>query len=357
VRLVHRGAAAELPVYVLPGHADGCLSVELGYGRTAGGPVAEGVGTDLYGLRPAATPGSLAGVHVAVPGHTRAIANTQQEFSQHGREIALVADLEHYRQHPDFASAHWGPTATLLHGHFDTIPKWGMTIDTMICSGCSACVIACQAENNIPVVGREEVLRKRAMHWIRIDTYREEVDDRVRFVHQPMMCQHCEDAPCEYVCPTYATQHSPDGLNEMVYNRCVGTRFCSNNCPYKVRRFNWFDYTEDTPKSLRLQFNPNVTVRARGVMEKCSYCVQRIRTAEIAARRERREIRPGEVTTACQPACPTRAIQFGQLQHDETDVVRWRQQPRRYAVLHELGTAPRTAYLAKIENRAKGVDE
>ena len=167
-----------------------------------------------------------------------------------------------------------------------------------------------------------------------------------------MLCQHCENAPCEYVCPTYATQHSPDGLNEMIYNRCVGTRFCSNNCPYKIRRFNWFDFTENTPDSLRLQYNPNVTVRARGVMEKCSYCVQRIRAADIAARKERREIRPGEVVTACQQACPTGAIQFGLLGHEHTANVLRRAEPRHYAVLSNLGTRPKTVYLAKIWNPA-----
>ncbi len=193
------------------------------------------------------------------------------------------------------------------------------------------------------------------MHWLRIDTYREATaDDEVQFIHQPMLCQHCEHAPCEYVCPTYATQHSPDGLNEMIYNRCIGTRFCSNNCPYKVRRFNWFDYTEDTPRRQQLQFNPGVTVRARGVMEKCTYCVQRIRGAEIGARRERRELRPGEVVTACAQACPTGAITFGLLHHRDTDVVAWRAEPRAYAVLHDLGTRPRTIYLAKITNPRTG---
>ena len=338
----------ELPVYVLPGHAERCVSVELGYGRTAGGPIAEGVGVNVYPLYAAVA--RQGRVSIAGTGRTQPIAATQTHFDQHGREIALAAELEFYRANPDFTAAHRGPQPTWLPEHFENIPAWGMTIDTSLCTGCSACVVACQAENNIPVVGKKGVIKSREMHWLRIDTYREQRGDDVEVVHQPMLCQHCEKAPCEYVCPTYATQHSPDGLNEMTYNRCIGTRFCSNNCPYKVRRFNWFDYTEDTPKTLRLQYNPNVTVRARGVMEKCTYCVQRIRSAEIEARKQNRDIQPNEVTTACQQACPTRAIEFGSLSHARTAMVELRQQPRRYAVLHHLGTRPRTIYLAKITN-------
>ncbi len=350
VRVERGGQRVELPAFVQPGHAERCVSIAVGYGREAGGPIAEGVGVRAYGL--AALDGGAVAARVARTGARGELAVTQDPWDRAGRRSARHAARAAYRARPDFTAAHRGDLPSMLGdaGVDPDAPRWGMTIDTTICSGCSACVVACQAENNVPVVGREQVLAGREMHWLRIDTYRIEVGGRVDHVHQPMLCQHCEKAPCEYVCPVYATQHSPDGLNEMIYNRCIGTRFCSNNCPYKVRRFNWFDFTEGAPETIQLQRNPNVTVRARGVMEKCTYCVQRIRGAEIAARRERREIRPGEVVTACQQACPAGAIQFGQLQHADTPVARWRAEPRRYDVLHELDTRPRTAYLARIRN-------
>ena len=350
VRISAGKAQVELAVCVVPGHADRCVTLELGYGRWAATPTAEGVGANVYPLRPLATPAYATGARVQRTGRRRPLAQTQQHFTQDHRDLAPRIELSAYRANPDVTAHLWGDQPTWLPDRLHGTPQWAMTIDTMICSGCSACVVACQAENNVPVVGAGGVRRNREMHWLRIDTYRAEQGDRVEYVHQPMLCQHCEKAPCEYVCPVYATQHSPDGLNEMVYNRCVGTRFCSNNCPYKVRRFNWFHFTQDTPDTLRLQYNPNVTVRGRGVMEKCTYCVQRIRAAEIRARQANREIAPGEVVTACQQACPMGAIQFGQLQHEGTAMVEWRQQPRHYAVLHDLDTRPRTIYLAKITN-------
>jgi molybdopterin-containing oxidoreductase family iron-sulfur binding subunit len=350
VRIIAGGGTVTLPVVILPGHADRCVSLELGFGRWAAGSVGDGVGSNVYPLRMSDRPWFAPAAAIATTGRRRELAITQQHARQHGRPIALAATLDDYRRDPEFTHEQWQAEATMLAPQFESTPKWGMTIDTTICSGCSACVIACQAENNVPTVGADQVRRNREMHWLRIDLYREGSEDDPRYVHQPMMCQHCENAPCEYVCPTYATQHSPDGLNEMIYNRCIGTRFCSNNCPYKVRRFNWFDFTEDTPRTRQLQYNPNVTVRSRGVMEKCTYCVQRIRTAEIAARKQHRDIRPGEVTTACQQACPTGAIQFGRLDHDQTVNVQRRGEHRHYAVLNELGTRPHTVYLAKIWN-------
>jgi len=222
------------------------------------------------------------------------------------------------------------------------------------CFGCGSCVVACQAENNVPAVGKSEVRRSREMHWLRIDTYYTDIPGgRDEAVHQPMLCQHCEKAPCEYVCPVFATTHSPDGLNEMTYNRCIGTRFCSNNCPYKVRRFNWFDYTKRDRREL--QRNPEVTVRERGVMEKCTYCVQRIRLFEIQARIEGTLHVEQDLMTACQQACPSRAITFGDLADAASAVKKEHEDRRSYAVLHELNTRPRTRYLVRIKNRSEEI--
>jgi molybdopterin-containing oxidoreductase family iron-sulfur binding subunit len=274
-------------------------------------------------------------------------------MSTDGRPVALSTTLAAWRNHPDFTAPQRGPLPSFFDPPHPAKEQWAMTIDTSICTGCGSCVVGCQAENNVFVVGRENVLKSREMHWLRIDTYYTGSPTDPEVLHEPMLCQHCEKAPCEYVCPVNATVHSPDGLNEMVYNRCVGTRFCSNNCPYKVRRFNWFDWVEKQPANqglVRLQRNPDVTVRERGVMEKCTYCVQRIRGAEIAARREQRAIRPGEVVTACQQACPTEAIQFGSLSHADTKMVAWRGESRVFSVLHDLNTSPRTQYLARVRN-------
>jgi Fe-S-cluster-containing dehydrogenase component len=351
------GKVLEAPALVLPGHAHDAVTLALGFGQTGSKLLGAGVGVNAYVLR-SDDQVYAPGLRLRVSGREQPLAITQDHASTGGRPLAPIATLAEYREHPELTAALRGPQPTLLPLHVSAPsgqgstkagPQWAMTIDTSICTGCSVCVLACQAENNIPVVGERDVRRGREMHWLRIDRYFEGPREAPRVVHQPMACQHCEAAPCEYVCPVNATVHSPDGLNEMVYNRCVGTRFCSNNCPYKVRRFNWFDYNaERTPAELA--HNPDVTVRERGVMEKCTYCVQRIRRAEMHARIERREVAPGEVVTACQQACPTQAIQFGSLDHAGTNMVEWRKEGRAYVALHDLGTRPRTHYLVKIQN-------
>jgi molybdopterin-containing oxidoreductase family iron-sulfur binding subunit len=353
VEIARAGRSVRGPVVVLDGHADDAISVWLGYGRAGEEKLAAGVGFDAYPLRTREAPNFADGASVKLRPERYSLAFTQLEQDMHERPLAFTTTLAHYRAHPDFTAEHKRPLPSILPEYRFEGPAWAMSIDLTICTGCSACVVACQAENNVLVVGKDQVRRGRSMHWLRVDSYRVGSPKNGRYVHQPMMCQHCGDAPCEYVCPVNATVHSPDGLNEMVYNRCIGTRFCSNNCPYKVRRFNWFDWSVHEPANqgpVELQRNPEVSVRERGVMEKCTYCVQRIRAAEIGARIERREIREGEVVTACAQACPTQAIRFDSLTQPASTMVRWRAEPRSYYALHETGARPRTMYLARIDN-------
>jgi molybdopterin-containing oxidoreductase family iron-sulfur binding subunit len=340
-----------VPVWIQPGHAADSVTLHFGHGRTRAGRVGTGTGVDVYPLRTADAPWhATAGLKKT--GARTPLATTQHHHALEGRSIVRVGGIEEYRKHPEFVHemAHGvAPELNLYPEYPYEGYAWGMAIDLSACTGCSACVVACQAENNIPVVGKTEVDRSREMHWLRIDRYYTGEAEAPRIVHQPMLCQHCEKAPCEPVCPVAATAHSSEGLNDMVYNRCVGTRYCSNNCPYKVRRFNFLQYSTSAPLA-RLVRNPDVTVRTRGVMEKCTYCVQRINQARIEAKREDRDIRDGDVVTACQAACPTGAIVFGNLNDRDSQVAKLKAGPLNYGVLAELNTRPRTSYLARLTN-------
>jgi molybdopterin-containing oxidoreductase family iron-sulfur binding subunit len=355
IRLTFRGRWVEAPVYVLPGHADDTVSLELGWGREWLDDSIEKVGTlgvNAYLLRHADAPWFADGLQVEkVEGKGR-YATSQDHWSMHGREIAIQDTLADFEKKQTHYLEHLKGDVEKLYDPFKYGEpyQWAMAVDLNRCIGCGACVVACQAENNIPVVGREQVERGREMHWLRVDRYFEGSPEEPRAIPQPMMCQHCEAAPCEYVCPVNATVHSDEGLNEMVYNRCVGTRYCSNNCPYKVRRFNYLDYNPRVDALEKLRMNPDVTVRMRGVMEKCTYCVQRIERARIEARKARKPIDTKSLESACAQACPTEAIAFGSLHEEDAEVSRRHRDVRHYAVLHELGTRPRTAYLARIKN-------
>ena len=341
-----------LPALVVPGHADNVISVHFGYGRQSSDSVADGVGVNVYPLWPADGGFVVTGAEVRREDGRAALAVTQSHWAlgpePPARSQTLGESQRATKPTPTRELSLYQPPTPTPSAMAEQ--QWAMTIDLSACIGCT---IACQAENNIPVVGKDDVLKSREMHWLRIDRYLSEGSDITEspvHVSQPMLCQHCEKAPCEYVCPVEATVHSPDGLNEMVYNRCIGTRFCSNNCPYKVRRFNWFDYNAHIAETEAMAKNPDVTVRERGVMEKCTFCVQRIRGAEINASAEGRELRTDEVRTACQQACPTNAIVFGSLTDERSAVLRGRDGPRAYDALGELGTQPRVKYLARVRN-------
>jgi molybdopterin-containing oxidoreductase family iron-sulfur binding subunit len=370
VKLRLEGREVRAPVWIMPGHADDSVTVHLGYGRSRAGKVGSDIGFNAYAIRRSSALwyGFGSGLEIEKTGSAYSLVTTQHHHIITGekqkkeeeesaaaarRDLVRVATIEEFRKNPDFAKDPEERTThapSLYPGFKDEAYSWGMAIDLNSCTGCNACVVACQSENNTPVVGKEQVARGREMHWIRVDTYFRGILENPETYHEIVLCMHCENAPCESVCPVGATVHSPEGLNEMVYNRCVGTRYCSNNCPYKVRRFNFLLFQDWTTPSLKAMRNPNVTVRSRGVMEKCTYCIQRINARKIEAEEQDREVRDGEILTACQQTCPTQAIVFGNIKDPNSRVSKLRAQSRNYALLADLNTRPRSTYLAKLRN-------
>lgn len=374
VELTFQGRKVLGPLLLNPGQADDCLVVTLGYGRMRAGRLGTGTGFNAGAIRPSSNQWFGSGVEAGNTGSWYRLAVTQQhhlidlnkmpqssEIESNAafyRDLVRVNTIGGYRKDPKFAMDPPSMTTNakslypVLQAPYDfkKSPQWGMSIDLGSCIGCNACIIACQAENNIAVVGKDQVARGREMQWIRVDTYYRGDTDKPEIYNEPVPCMQCENAPCEYVCPVGATVTGPEGINEQIYNRCVGTRYCSNNCPYKVRRFNFYLFADWNTPSLYPLRNPRVTVRSRGVMEKCTYCIQRIRAHEIEAEEQNRKLVDGEILTACQQTCPTDAIVFGDILNPKSKVAKLRTQPRKYGLLEELNTRPRTTYLAKLWN-------
>jgi MoCo/4Fe-4S cofactor protein with predicted Tat translocation signal len=353
---ITRGSTTlNVPVWIVPGHAAESITLSVGYGRTRAGRVGNDTGFNTYQLRDSSA------LHFAQATMTRTgdsyeLSNTQDHWAIEDKNTGIVrsATLEEFKANPAFVKEmehlKLEKRISLYADKEYRGQQWGMAIDMNACTGCTACVLACVAENNIPVVGKAQVRRNREMHWLRIDRYYAGNPDTPDTYVQPLPCMQCENAPCEVVCPVSATVHSAEGLNDMIYNRCVGTRYCSNNCPYKVRRFNFLLYQDWNTPSFKLQRNPDVTVRSRGIMEKCTYCVQRINAARIQAKREDRDIRDGEIVTACQAVCPTEAIIFGDINDPNSRVAKLKTSPRNYTMLEDLNTRPRTTFLAAVKN-------
>src|SRR5579872_1897309 len=358
VDLELNGKKVTAPVWIQAGHPDNSVTVYLGYGRRRAGRVGTGVGFDFYTLRYSATPWFATGVNLTKSGGTYKLASTQgyqtmETPNGDSRPLVETRSLEEYHKEPDFAKEEEPPKALTLYPGYDYSKEpyaWGMAIDLNACVGCNNCIVACESENNSPVVGKEQVVKGRHMHWLRVDAYYQGDRDNPKAYFQPVPCMQCENAPCELVCPVGATVHSTEGLNDMVYNRCVGTRYCSNNCPYKVRRFNFLLFQDWETPQYKMMRNPDVTVRSRGVMEKCTYCVQRITAARINAEKQSRPIADGEVVTACQAACPANAIIFGNINDPGSRVSKLKSNSRNYGLLADLNTRPRTTYLAEIRN-------
>lgn len=354
-----------LPVLIQPGQADDTIAVAVGYGRENTGKVADGVGKNVFPLQKTSKGQRrfvLNNVSFEAGSEKHAIATTQIHHTMEGREIVRETNLDTYVKDPKSIKQKKHP-ATLYPGHKYEGHHWALVVDLNACTGCGACAIACQAENNVPVVGKDEVIKKRIMHWIRIDRYYKEDENNPQVVHQPVMCQHCDNAPCENVCPVAATNHSNEGLNQMAYNRCIGTKYCINNCPYKVRRFNWYKYADNEEFDYNMNddlgkmvLNPDVTVRSRGVVEKCSFCVQRIQENKEQAKLENRKLEDGEVTPACAQACPSNALIFGDLNDPESRVSKLVESNRNYHLLEELHTKPTVSYMTKVRNMGAKIE-
>ncbi len=353
VTLECRGRSIDAPVWVMPGQPEDAVTVHFGYGRTRAGNVGTGIGFNAQAIRRSDALWADGAVAVRKTGRKYELVDTQHHFNMEGRDLVRAGTIGEFASNPYFVREKEAPPTqaqSLYPKHEYDGYSWGMSIDLNTCIGCAACSVACQAENNIPVVGKEQVAMSREMPWIRIDRYYEGDLDDPGTLFQPVPCMHCENAPCELVCPVGATMHDSEGLNVMVYNRCIGTRYCSNNCPYKVRRFNFLEYNGELSPTQKMEKNPDVTVRSRGVMEKCTYCLQRISQARITAEKEGRQIRDGEFKTACEAACPTQAIVFGNMNDPKSRVSLVKSEPHDYSLLGELNTKPHTTYLAKLMN-------
>lgn len=369
-----------IPVLIQPGQASGTYAIALGYGRTQSGKVGKDLGKNAYPflkLSNGTTTYTSVGVSIEATGDTYKLAQTQTHHTIEGRDYVREASLEEFKKNPYVRNEHKLDLVSLWEEYdYSSGHKWGMAIDLNACTGCGACVVSCSIENNVPVVGRDEIRLRREMHWIRIDRYYSfytpdaylteekkinkegaELYDHIRVVHAPVMCQHCAHAPCETVCPVLATTHSTEGLNQMTYNRCIGTKYCGNNCPYKVRRFNWFRYNDNDKFDYhfnndlgKMVINPDVTVRTRGVMEKCSFCVQRIQAGKLSAKREDRKLKDGDIKTACMSACPSNAIVFGDMNDPNSEISKLYKNERSYHMLEEVGIKPSVVYMTKIRN-------
>jgi MoCo/4Fe-4S cofactor protein with predicted Tat translocation signal len=355
VELKYQGRKITGPIWIQPGHADNCATIHLGFGRTYAGHVGNEVGFNAYLLRTSSAPWNDYGLEMNKVGGGHEFATTQHTQTMEEGEPIRIATLDEYKKTPQWVDQKeddkpLSDKLTLYPDFRYEGYKWGMTIDLNACVGCGSCMMACQSENNIAVVGKIEVTRGRHMNWLRVDRYFRGNWDNPELYYQPVPCMHCESAPCELVCPVAATVHSGEGINQMVYNRCVGTRYCSNNCPYKVRRFNFLLYSDWGTPSLYGVRNPNVTVRSRGVMEKCTYCIQRINAVKIESEKQNRRIADGEITPACAQACPTQAIVFGDINDPKSRVAQLKAQARNYSLLEDLNVRPRTTYLGRLRN-------